>query len=744
MALSYGKVKGGVSISSGNFRLELVFVNPRIVRVLYSPINQGTQGSLVVVNESRFEPRIEEDKGVLRLSSGELTVEVNPDYSITFIDGGGRVLVREVRREVGANGLGGLWSNQVFIASGRGFYGLGQHQGLFNYRNQEVYLLQRNPTETALPILVSNAGYGIMWDHYSLSRVRIIELTPNESRIEFWSEDVDAVNYYFISGGSIDGVVSGYRELTGKAPLLPKWAFGYWQSRERYRTQQELLEVAAEFRRRGIPIDVIVQDWLYWGKYGWNAFRFDEANYPDPESMVKELHRMGIRLVISIWPKVGQRTQVYGEFKEKGYLIPGSLNYDPFNEEARKAYWGRIYEAFAKIGIDGWWLDASEPELDKPRDAVSDTGTWSFYTGLHDSTTALGRGSRLLNAYPLMHTKAVYEGQRGVMNRRVVILTRSAFLGQQRHSAITWSGDVHHDWGVLAGQIPAGLNFSISGIPYWTTDTGGFFSGDPSTPSYGEIFVRWFQWSTFCPIMRVHGTWYPKEPWMFPEPIYNILRRYIEFRYRLIPYIYSVAWMVTDRNYTMMRPLVMDFNDDEVLNISDQYMFGPFIMVSPVTTPSRRRSVYLPRGTTWFDFWTGRQYNGGAYVSVDAPLDVIPLHIRNGSVLPLGPVKGNTDGIENPIELRVYGDGKSEFTLYFDDGETYNYEKGEYCLIPITWNGHEGKLIIGESSGAYCGNISELQFNVVIVSEGHGVGISEAKPDYVVNYRGHPLEIKVK
>ncbi|MGC9225740.1 TIM-barrel domain-containing protein [Caldivirga sp.] len=744
MGLTYSKVRGGVSFTVGELKLEVTFPDAKVARVLYAPMTKGERKSLVVTSSSYVEPSIEEGNGTLRLSTGELIIEINPDYSISFMDSKGNVMAREVRREVGDNGLGGLWSNQVIIAKGKGFYGLGQHQGLFNYRNHEVHLLQRNPTETALPILISNVGYGLMWDHYSLSRVRVGELTSDESRIEYWSEDVDAVDYYFILGPSIDNVVSGYRRLTGKAPMLPKWAFGYWQSRERYRSQDEVISIVKEFRRRGIPIDVIVQDWFYWGKYGWNAMRFDEENYPNPTEMAKEVHGLGTRIIISIWPIFGQKTEVHKAFKDKGYLIPGSLNYDPFNEEARREYWRLIAENFAKVGIDGWWLDASEPELDRPRDTSSDRGTWSFYTGLHDSTTAMGRGSMYLNAYPLMHTKAVYEGQRGSMNRRVVILTRSAFLGQQRHSAITWSGDVHHDWGVLAGQIPAGLNFSISGIPYWTTDTGGFFSGDPATPAYGEVFTRWFQWSTFCPVMRVHGTWYAKEPWMFPEPIYSILRQYIEFRYRLLPYIYSVAWMVTEGDYTMMRPLVMDFQDDEVLNIGDQYMFGPFIMVSPVTVPTRKRRVYLPGKGQWFDFWTGRRYAGGSYIDVDAPLDRIPLHVKAGSILPLGPVKSNSSEQENPIELRVYDGGDSEFRLYFDDGESYNYEKGEYCIIPLRWLNSEGKLIIGDASGSYCSSISGIQFNVVIVSEGHGTGVLPSKPDYSVNYSGRTVEVKVK
>ena len=728
------------SVRVNGHELSISFISSRILKVTYGPGHR----SLSVLPSEPVEFQAVKAGEYELLATGDLHVLVGPGGSIRVSDNKGRSLVLEVERELRPNGLGGFESRQVMVLRGRGFYGLGQHQGLFNYLGATVYLLQRNPTETALPILISNEGFAVMWDHYSLSKIDVKPTSPGEARVEFWSEDVDSIEYYVIYGPRLDDVVSGYRRLTGKAPMLPKWAFGYWQSRERYRTQDELVNVVREFRRRGIPIDVIVQDWLYWGKYGWNAMRFDESNYPDPASMVKEVHELGARLVISIWPIFGQKTEVYRAFKEKGYLIPGSLNYDPFNDEARREYWRLIYDNFAKIGVDGWWLDASEPELNKPRDPASDLGTWSFYSGLRDSTVALGRGSMYLNAYPLMHTKAVYEGQRSSMNRRVVILTRSAFLGQQRHSAITWSGDVHHDWGVLAGQIPAGLNFSISGIPYWTTDTGGFFSGDPSSRAYSEIFVRWLQWSAFCPVMRVHGTWYAKEPWMFTGEAYDIIVSYIKYRYRLLPYIYSVAWMVASEDYTMMRPLVMDFQgDEEALNIGDQYMFGPSIMVSPVTEPTNRRRVYLPRGVEWYDFWTGERLSGGRYVMVDAPLDKIPLHVKAGSIIPLGPFKGNAMEPENPIELRIYDGADAEFRLYFDDGETYDYEKGEYCIIPLRWVSGEGRLIIGEGMGNYCSRLGGLTFNVVKVSPGVGVGFSEAKPQLTLSYNGRRIEVSL-
>jgi len=667
------------------------------------------------------------------ISDGRLVAEIGGSGELSVgLRAGGVPLLR------GAIHEGGSGLSLRGQAKGAGFYGLGQHQGLFNYVGNEVVLSQRNPTESAVPLLVSDEGYGIMWDNPSLSKVKITKGDHDFCDLEYWCEE-GPLDYYVIYGGNADGVVSKYRELTGPAPLLPKWAYGYWQSKERYKSQGELLSVAAEFERRGIPLDVLVQDWQYWGKYGWNAMKFDEGFYPDPATAFKELHARGVRLVISVWSNFGLSTEIYKEFKEKGLLIPGTQNYDPFGEEGRKAYWEKL-KRFADLGVDGWWLDASEPELNQvPSSPASDLGTWSFYTGLHESVTKAGKGSSVVNAFPLFHTQGVYEGSRQYTGKRVVILTRSAYLGQQRNSAITWSGDVYGDWSVLAGQIPAGLNFSCSGIPYWTTDTGGFLSGDPANAAYREVFIRWLQWSTFCPIMRVHGTWYAKEPWTFGEEGEKIIGDYIKLRHRLFPYVYSVARMVTE-GYTMMRPLFMDFADKgpDVLDRRDQYMFGPYIMVNPVTAPTRSRRVYLPRGL-WYDFWTGEAHDGGSTLLVDAPLDRIPLFVKAGSILPMMPANFPLTQPLRDIELRVYPGADGSFQLYDDDGETYEYEKGAYVKVPITWSDGKKALKIENYQGA--GAAPKIRFKLVIVKKGKGVGIEEGTFDAQENYEGGSVEV---
>ncbi len=548
----------------------------------------------------------------------------------------------------------------------------------------------------------------------------------------------EVIDYYFIYGPEIDEVIASYRRLTGAVPLLPLWAYGYWQSKERYKSQKEIVETVKKFRERKIPIDVIIQDWRYWGKYGWNAFKFDEEYYPSPAKMVDDLHALNTHVLISIWPSFGLETEVYKDMASKGYICPNTICYDPFNEGARKLYWEYIKKAFFDIGFDGWWLDATEPE--------TGNGWASFYTPFHSTKTAMGSGARYLNAYSLMTTRAVYEGQRKISDKRVVILTRSSFIGQQRYSAVTWSGDIFHDWGTLREQIPAGLNFSISGVPYWTTDIGGFFSGNPATESYREIFIRWFQWGAFCPIFRVHGTNYAKEPWMFGSEAEKILVRYIKLRYRLLPYIYSVAWKVTCEGYTLMRPLIMDFRDDqEVFNIDDQYMFGPALMISPVTLPHiPSRKIYLPKTFGgWYDFWTGEKINGGQYVERATPLDILPIHVRAGSIVPMGPqLQYAMEKPMDPIELRIYRGANGSFTIYEDDGETYSYERGEYNLIHIEWKENEQKLVIDEKVRGYLGAPREKIFHIVWVRKGRGTGLEMAKPDLIVHYKGRKVVIE--
>ncbi len=730
-----------IPIPPGELRLEIYRAN--IIHIKYTPdISLPQRKSLIVIREpspTRWGLKRVDSRLVIRTDKVE--VHVDPDTkAISFYSSSGELVLKEGRRKVRAIEVAGERAFQVeqelIISSDEGLYGLGQHPGIFNYKGHTITLIQRN-WDVAVPFLVSSKGYGILWDNYSMTRVSSFRDDEGE-KLTWWSEVADAIDYYFIYGPRLDDVIASYRWLTGEAPLLPKWAYGYWQSKERYASQDEIVEVVKRFRERRIPIDVIVQDWKYWGRHGWNAFKFDERHYPDPAKMLADLHSLNVHLLVSIWPIFDPQTDVFKEMSKRGYICPGTLCYDPFNEGARALYWEYIKKAFFSIGVDGWWLDATEPE--------TGAGWSSFYTPFHDTKTAMGPGARYLNAYSLMTTRAVYEGQRKDSNKRVVILTRSAFAGQQRYAAITWSGDICHDWGVLREQIPAGLNFCLSGLPYWTMDIGGFFSGNPESESYKEIFIRWFQWGALCPIFRVHGTTYAKEPWRFGKEVEEVLVRYIHLRYRLLPYIYSVAWKVTSEGYTMMRALIMDFNyDPKVINIDDQYMFGPFIMVSPVTLPkATHRRVYLPKTFGgWYDFWTGEKFEGGQDIEAPAPLDRIPLHVKAGAIIPMGPYLQYVDEKPaDPIELRIYRGADGCFEIYEDNGEDYSYEKGSYAIIPIKWNEKEQKLVIGKRQGGFKGMLEERTFFIVWVREGHGVGIEPAKPDVVVHYNGRPVVVK--
>jgi alpha-D-xyloside xylohydrolase len=732
----------GIEIPFGLGKLIVEFYDSNIVHVSHIPQGVELKESFVVVAKPRDALfTVEEKDNVINISSDEISVSVDVRNGV-IVFRFGSVEVKEIARgsyDVNAYGVRYSAFEQMFeIEQDSSLYGLGQHagfsaHGVFNYRNHTVYLVQRN-TDIAVPFLVSSAGYGILWDMYSMGVVE-----SREKTLRVWFEAGDYLSYYIIYGPEIDRVIAGYRWLTGKAVMLPKYAFGYWQSKERYTSQEEIVSVARMFREKGIPIDIIVQDWRYWGDYGWNAFRFDEKIYPDPKKMVEDIHRLGLKIAISIWPIFEKKTDIYREAKEIGCIMAGGAEdygiINVFKSGCREWFWKKISEVFFSIGIDGWWLDASEPEVG-PRLIYA---TWQKGLDIDNGEKMI----KYLNLYPLQETKAVYEGQRRESDKRVLILTRSGFAGIQRHGVVNWSGDITADWTTLRTQLWAGLNYSISGLPYWTTDIGGFFSGNPDTEGYRELFIRWFQWGAFCPIFRVHGTYYPKEPWRFGKEVEEILVKYIRLRYRLLPYIYTLAWMVYEKDYTIMRPLVMDFRDDRnVYNIDDQYMFGPFIMVSPITTPSTfEREVYLPRGL-WHDFWTGDVLSGGRKLKVRASLDTIPLHVRAGAIIPLVPatMKSGMEAVSE-IELRVYRGRDSEFAIYIDDGESYDYEKGIYSLIPIKWIDSEKKLIFGDKIGSM--DIGNLKIKIVFVEKGKGIGLEEAKPDIEILYEGKRKEFTV-
>ena len=548
----------------------------------------------------------------------------------------------------------------------------------------------------------------------------------------FRSEVGDAIDYYFFYGPSVNEVIAGYRQATGLAPLLPKAAYGFWQCRERYSSQEQMLAAARRFRATDIPVDYIVQDWQYWGSHGWGAYEWDLKNYPDPTNMIAELHTNHFKYMISVWSNPSGIVGKALAAMPHG-LIPRSQWMDVFNPAVRKLRWQYMNSAFFSLGTDAWWQDATEPGDDG--NSVSGVETYA------------GSANRLRNTYPLFASEATYEGQRATdSSKRVLILSRSAYLGQQRYSAAAWSGDVKGDWLTFTRQIRAGLNFCMTGLPYWTTDTGGFFHprDQYTSADYNELLARWFQWSTFCPLLRIHGYTTETEIWKWlPETQTNLIA-YDQLRYRMLPYNYSVAWKTTSEGYTPMRALPMDFlKDKQALPISDEYMFGPAFLVCPVTAPhASSRAVYLPSGAKWVDFWTGESIAGGATITANAPVTIMPLFVRAGSIVPLGPVvQYAMEKPADPMELRVYPGADGKFTLYEDEGDGYSYEKNILATIPFQWDEARQTLIIGKRTGKFRGMLIERTFHVVFVAPRHGTGMAETTNDAIIHYSGKAVTV---
>jgi len=579
-----------------------------------------------------------------------------------------------------------------------------------------------------------------------------------------WSEVGDGTDYYFVYGPQIDNVIAGYRAVTGQAPMMPLWAYGLWQCRQRYETQQQSLDVLEGFRSRRIPIDNIVQDWFYWKADQWGSHEFDPQRYPDPEGWIRAIHdKYHARLMISVWPKFYANTENAKALRDRGFLYEQNLAegekdwinfvftyYDAFNSEARKLFWSQMNRELFSKHVDAWWMDATEPELTHGPELEG--------TKTHMHPTALGSGSRMLNAFPLVNSEAVYEGQRSVApNQRVFILTRSGFAGQQRYASATWSGDISSNWTSMRKQISAGLSFSISGIPYWTMDSGGFsvparFSQKNPTPQdvdeWRELNTRWFQFATFVPILRVHGEFPYREMWFFggeSHPAYQTMLKFDRLRYRLLPYIYSTAGEVTQAGGSIMRALVMDFpNDGRARDLDDQYLFGRSLLINPVTQyKARSRSIYLPKATGWYDWWTGKLLSGGQLITAQAPYDSIPIFVRAGSIIPLGPELQYTgEKPADPITLYVYAGANGSFTFYEDEGLNYNYEKGKFTRIPIRWNDATRTLMIGRREGEFDGMLRERTFEIVLVSKESPVGFSfEARKSLKVQYRGAAIRV---
>ena len=633
--------------------------------------------------------------------------------------------------------------------------------------------------------------------------LRVAKPNKDQYKLSVWSEMAKDMDYYFIAGKDADEVISGYRTLTGKAPVYPKWALGFWQSRERYTTQQEILENLSEFRKRRIPCDNIVQDWNYWVEDQWGSHKFEPSRFPDPQLMLDSVHRMGGRFMISVWPKFYCNTDNYKELDAKGWMYhqavvddihdwvgPGYVGsfYDAYDAGARKMFWRQMDEnLYSKYnhpsalspqplaGIDAWWMDASEPNV---RDC---TPMW--YRKALSGPTALGTTTEYFNAYSIVNADAIYNGQRSVWNGRkneprVFLLTRSGFAGEQRYSTATWSGDIGTRWEDMRAQMTAGLNYCMSGLPFWGMDQGGFcvenryvaaqqlFNNtgveNEDLKEWRELQARWSQFGTFIPLFRVHGQWPTREIWnIAPDghPAYQSFVYYDKLRYRLMPYLYSMAGWVHLKDYTMMRGLVMDFGSDRnVLDIKDQWMFGPALMACPVGYyKARNRSVYFPKQCGWYDLYTGEKIMDADNANsqqptanshrliVDAPYERIPVFVREGSIIPFGPEVQYCD--EKPaalINLYVYAGADGRFQLYEDEGTNYNYEKGKYATIDITYDDAMKTVTFGKRNGSFDGMLKERRFNVVYVTKDAPKPLDFDSPEgKMVQYNGKPVTVQL-
>jgi len=778
-AQPYQKTELGIKSVINSVGIEIQFYTPSMVRVLKWPEGKTfeKESLSVIKTPQKTSVRIKQSGDELSLKSDNLLVLLNlKNGKISYSTLKGEPLLSEKKQGVMFTDFNdaGVKTYSVYQAfvldKDEAIYGLGQQQnGKMEQRNLKLNMVQGN-TDDYIPFFLSVKGYGLFWDNYSPT---LFEDNPEST--SFKSDVGDCIDYYFMYGGNADGVIAHMRDLTGQVPMFPLWTFGYWQSKERYKSQDELLAVVKKYRELGVPIDGIIQDWQYWGNnYLWNAMEFLNADFYNPQKMVDDVHNLNAHMIISIWNSFGPQTKQYKELEKIGALMDfqtwpqsgsdkwppnrdypsGVRVYDPFNPEARDIYWKYLNKGIFSLGIDGWWMDSSEPDhLDfKPSD--------------FDNKTYLGSFRKVRNAFPLMTVGGLSDHQRSVSSdKRVFILTRSAFAGQQRYGANTWSGDVTASWDALRNQISAGLNFSLCGIPYWNSDIGGFFLSrfrkKLDDAGYRELYARWMQFGAFCPMMRSHGTDAPREIYQFGkkgDKIYDAIDKAINLRYSLLPYIYSISWDVTANQSTMMRALVMDFPEDkQALDINDQYMFGKSLLVCPVTSPMyskdteedfttiKSRELYLPKGADWFDFWTGDKFTGGQKVNKEAPFDIIPLFVKAGSIIPLGPkVQYATEKKWDNLEIRVYEGANSEFTLYEDENDNYDYEKGIYSTISFSWNDARKELTISDCKGSFPGMLTDRKFNIVRVTKNKGAGMEVVKNyDKEIDYSGKKVVVKL-
>ena len=784
-AQGYHKTASGVKASVNGVDVEVQFYSPEIVRVIKAPIGHvfSKESLSVVKKPQQTQISVKRHGDIVELRGTKLNVSLNiKSGEIVYKSTTGKELLREKQNGAAftpfddAGNKTYTVSQAFMLDKDEPIYGLGQHQrGNLDQRNHSYNNMIQGNTEDVVPLFQSVKGYGVFWDNYSPTS---FDDTPNGT--SFKSGVGDGIDYYFMYGGNADGVIAAMRDLTGQAPMFPLWTYGYWQSKEHYKSQDELVGVVKKYRDLKVPLDGIIQDWQYWGSnYLWNAMDFLNEDYPNPQKMVNDVHGLNAHMIISIWASFGPQTLQYKEMKPKNMLLdfstwpqsgsskwPPNLNYpsgvmpyDAYNPEARDIYWKYANKGLFSVGIDGWWMDSTEPDhLDfKPSDL--------------DLKTYLGSFRKVRNAYPLMTVGGVYQHQRATSSdKRVFILTRSAFAGQQRYGANTWSGDVTSSWQALQQQIPTGLNFSLSAIPYWNSDIGGFFltrfRRKLADPNYRELYTRWLEFGTFCPMMRSHGADAPREIYQFGhegDRVYDVIEKFIKLRYSLLPYIYSTSWDVTAHQSSMMRALVMDFaNDKDAWDITNEYMFGKSLLVSPVTNPMytkpgaihgrdtvkvedfsviKSKQTYLPKGTDWYDFWTGEKLAGGQNVTKQTPLDIIPLYIKAGSILPFGPaVQYATEKKWDDLDIHVYPGADGGFTLYEDENDNYNYEKGKYSEIKFHWDDKKHVLKIADRTGSFNGMLADRKFNISVTPAG-GDHAADSKAIKSVSYTGKQLNV---
>jgi alpha-D-xyloside xylohydrolase len=922
----YQQTPTGVEISipnsiTGVKKIRLQPVNDKIIHVTsITGKDFPAEKSLMAVKPSSTNVKfsVTSENDLVVLSTLALKVQVSTKTGlVNYLDQNNQLLLAQSKNAIPAllpkvyNGETSFQVAQLFDAQdNEAYYGLGQHQqGLVNYRGRRVDLVQYN-TEIAVPFVISNKGYGILWDNYSITRAGdmreyddlnalrlfskegkegwltasyalksdpkkavltrpVSELSQNwlsdqhkfpagvsmqdaivtyegdvasdlsglyqlqlkyagyikvwlDGKLvaEYWrqawnpgsaivdlnlaknkkvkfkmewlpdgtesyigltvltpapeelkntfalhSESGAAVDYYFIAGANADQVISGYRTVTGKAVLMPKWAMGFWQSRERYKTEEDILTTVKEFRDRKIALDNIVLDWSYWKEPEWGSQEFDPARFPNPDNMIKTVHKQNVNIMISVWPKFNKGFDIYDEFDKKDFLYKRNIEegrrdwigkgyentfYDAFNPKARQALWSLMNKRLYSKGIDAWWMDATEPDMHSNISV-------QHRKDLMNPTYA-GSSTTYFNAFPLVNAKGIYEGQRQVKpNDRVFILTRSAYAGLQRYAAAAWSGDIASRWEDMKSQIGAGVNFSLSGMPYWTMDIGGFSvekryeqAKGADLEEWRELNARWYQFGAFVPLFRVHGQYPFREIYNIApadHPAYKSMVYYNQLRYHLMPYIYSLAGQTYQTDYTMMRGLMMDFPKDlKASNLNDAFMFGPSLLVNPVYTyKDRDRKVYLPAGQGWFDLYSGKFYKGGQEINADAPYEKMPVYVKEGTILPTGPaLQYTSEKPADPLTLFVYTGKDASFSLYEDEGTNYNYEKGALSTIDFDYNEATKSLTVGARKGTFKGMLQNRTIRVVVISANKAKALDfNQKADHEVKYSGKQTVIKL-